>query len=310
MKVIGMLVCGSLSLGLLSTRTALAFELDIFNDLLHQFGTPNGSMWRATASGTEQSSFATYYQSWGYNNDGDQEIAVLTDIDVYPNAGKSVNVVWDLYDNGVTYFKRTYAVSSTGRIVPSAVIRTPSHWFQPRTRAYGSGVYDQGDVHFYFESFSKTKDIWPGAEQAAYHQVGQATGAADWKAGPGTPGCSPDCSGRFMTYGPYLSEAAFTDHNPYYPHYIAIFHLQTNRDAGTPNRIADLEVVYGDAAGTQYLASRQLTGGDFPSNNSMTGLALRFSVPDPSPTNIEFRVRLRSATALVTQSDTKILKAR
>jgi hypothetical protein len=41
----------------------------------------------------------------------------------------------------------------------------------------------------------------------------------------------------------------------------------------------------------------------------MTGLPIDFMIPDPSPTNIEFRVRMRGR-GVVTQSDTKIFRSR
>lgn len=313
MKAIALLLGGILSTSTLALD-ARAWDLNIQTDLAHQYGSFNG-MWHAPPSVGPQGPFMTYGTSGGWMNDNGQEVAIMTTFNVSPVGGQSINTVWDILEGNTTIFKRTYTTAVTTRFEASAVVRLATHWFQPRTRANAangsaSGWVDQGNVQIYMEYLDKTKDIWPGIEQAGYHQVGALTGAADWVAGPGKPGCNPNCNGKFMTFGPYVSESYFSDQFGYFPHYLAIFHLQTNSGAASTAPIADVEVVYTDAYNnTVYLASRALTGADFPANNVMTGIALKFDVPYPSPVNIQFRTRMRSSTALVTQSDTKILKA-
>ena len=86
--------------------------------------------------------------------------------------------------------------------------------------------------------------------------------------------------------------------------------LSTDRGAGTATAIATIDVVYTNSSGgTVTLKSTDISGNDFQANNVMTGLPVDFMIPNPSPTNIEFRVRMRGA-GVVTQSDTKIFRSR
>ena len=75
-------------------------------------------------------------------------------------------------------------------------------------------------------------------------------------------------------------------------------------------RIATIDVVYTTSSGaTITLKSTEITGKDFQANNVMTGLPIDFMIPNPSPTNLEFRTRMRGM-GVVTQSATKIFRSR
>jgi len=287
--------------------------LDIQRDMYHQYGAfsdPDNAWKSYTSTSTERTSFSTYgpFGSW---NDAGAEIVIGTGLSLVPDAGKTVNAVWDIFDNNVTYFRRTYSAQGSPNFLTAwAVVRVPNHSFQARTRPNGWGTVYQGNVIFWMESQDKTKDIWPAIEQAAYHEVGVAMNAADWRAGPGSPGCSPDCVGKFLTYGPYISADAFNNTGVFRPYWLAVFHLQTDRGAGTATQIATIDVVYSNSSGaTVTLKSADITGYDFQANNVMTGLPIDFTIPNPSPTTIEFRTRMRG-TGVVTQSDTKIFRSR
>jgi hypothetical protein len=299
---------GALAVTLLQVAPAGAEEFNIqTSPMAHQFGGAVSNFWRATID-TGSTMFSTYGPSRAigpYNG----EYVAYTYFGLFPSMGKTLNATWDVVDGNTVIHSRNYSTQVKQVVTPAYAFRAQAAGssIQVRTRHRAYGTIDQWNVFLLNELDDKVAEFWPAIDQIGFHEIGRGISAGDWIAGPGFPGCTPDCVGKGLSWGPNVVPGLTpgADH-------IAVFHLQTNTGAGSTGVLFNIYIRYWDSALQQYLtlASWPVKGTDVPSNNVMNTYSLRFAAPNPLPNDLDFTVQFANPTITLRQSTTKIFRIR
>ena len=255
---------------------------------------------------------AEVLSSWGFKQTASVpppgENIFVSSVTAKAAPGSTLNFGWKVLETSKskTYVSQNYSTTNTAGVqynlvgtANSATGDIPIPFYTHR----GNGTTIQGNVYILTEQANNFQDLYPGADQAQYHQAGsKPTETELWEAQAGSPGCTPSCSNLFLTYGPFMTI------NQGAGDYVADYHFSLKNQPATNVKIATIDAFYRNAAGTDFiLASRDLYKSDFPVAGTMYAFPILFTLPSPSPSGLQFRVRW-TGVGLIRQGATRLYK--
>jgi hypothetical protein len=283
---------------------AHAFIYNIVSQMYHGGGAANGSeLWELNIPGTNQ-----VYLSYGpYATDiPSGENLIVTRVIATPAAGSKVSLLTEALDRnqGIYYAPAIASATSTKYLALGSMVNMPANGnWEFYLKHLGGGKLGQLHVLVLTASQNLDRAYLPATDQAGFHAVGnQVAGTDMWEAYPGSAGCNPSCTNKYLSYGPYTTLAKGPG-----PH-VADFRLSINSTAPSTEKVATVDILFRKSDGTVVSAGgRDVYRGDFSADNQLTDILLEFENPVSFSRDWEFRVRW-TGKGVIRQERTLIYK--